>query len=146
MPRGRPRKSAPPKAAVVASKPKAVSKPDAISYDCSACDFKSANTKTTQNHIFRVHYGQVFLLFFILVLHNHYTFFCRQARINDSKPLSDNERITAFINAQKLLKVLKCSLCGKGFRSGLGYKFHQDICGKDVSIIELNCFYNLTNQ
>lgn len=59
---------------------------------------------------------------------------CFQARINDSTPLSDNERITGFINAQKLLKMLKCSLCEKVFRSGLGYKFHQEICGKDVSI------------
>lgn len=64
---------------------------------------------------------------------NHLTFSNKQARLNNNAPLTDGERITGFINAQKALKVLTCNLCKKGFRSGLGYKFHQEICGKDVS-------------
>lgn len=72
----------------------------------------------------------LFFSFLLCVLIN---FLNKQARLNNNNPLTDGERVAGFINAQKALKVLTCSLCKKGFRSGLGYKFHYDICGKDVS-------------
>lgn len=49
-------------------------------------------------------------------------------------PFTESEIIKALIKAQKVVKVLKCKRngCNKSFKSGLGLKFHLELCGKSV--------------
>lgn len=53
--------------------------------------------------------------------------------MNEKRELSDSEKLAAYIRAAKSLKILKCKICDKGFKTGLGLKMHLDICGKSVS-------------
>ncbi|OTF74368.1 hypothetical protein BLA29_010864, partial [Euroglyphus maynei] len=79
-------------------------------YRCSLCGFAAKNSNDCDHHILVEHQGQ--------------------ALINADRPMTDVEIKQGYRRALTVLKVLKCQICSKTFRSFLGMVFHDQICGK----------------
>ena len=90
-------------------------------FKCSACTLEFELESKGKRHLHTEHYGL--------------------ALLNQPHPavFTDSERIKAYTNTLKVISYIDCAKCGKRFRSGLGLKLHESICGKSDEERNVNC-------
>ena len=89
-------------------------------YTCSRCGLVFQRKAVAERHVLIEHYGV--------------------ARLNDpNNEFDDREVLAGYKAAIRVLKSLRCSLCGKSFCSALGLKCHHDVCGFSDAELRRKC-------